>query len=70
MRKRVLLSMLDTMHDTSVEQVLAVFSLREHVSVAKAKEYLREIEATRILPVKTSRDGQQTFAGLLNGQTL
>ena len=50
-RKVLLEHMLETMQKdgTSEERILAVFSTRSQVSVAKAREYLKELKAARAL---------------------
>jgi len=39
--------MLESMTDIPEERVLAIFSLKEKVSIAKAKEYLAELRLAR-----------------------
>jgi len=46
-RKRLLANMLESMTDIPEERVLAIFSLKEKVSIAKAKEYLAELRLAR-----------------------
>ena len=46
-RKRLLANMLESMTDIPQERVLAIFSLKEKVSIAKAKEYLTELKLAR-----------------------
>ena len=53
-RKRLLGNMLDDMKDIEEDRVLAIFSLKTKVSVRKAKEYLAELKAARILEVESS----------------
>ncbi len=48
-RKRLLEHMLETMKDVDEDRILATFSLKEKVSMAKAREYLRELKAARIV---------------------
>ena len=46
-RKRPLTNMLESMTDIPEERVLAIFSLKEKVSISKAKEYLAELKLAR-----------------------
>jgi len=46
-RKRLLANMPETMTEITQERVLAIFSLKENVSVTKAKEYLADVNLAR-----------------------
>lgn len=52
-RKRLLANMLETMNDIPQERVLAIFSLKEKVSIRKAKEYVEEIRLARTVEQET-----------------
>ena len=46
-RKRLLSNMLESMTDIPEERILAIFSLKEKISVRKAREYLAELRLAR-----------------------
>ena len=48
-RKHLLANMLETMRDIPEERVLAIFSLKEQISVKKAREYLTELKLAKIV---------------------
>jgi hypothetical protein len=41
--------MVETMQDIPEERVLAIFSLKEQISVKKAREYLTELKLAKIV---------------------